>query len=267
MRYLLSTASLVAFAIVASGCRNPTPNFNPYGGFGSPRVAPPATGSYPASGVPAQPGAYYPGVQQPASVPGNQPAYTSPAPATGYQSQNQQTLGAESSGWQASHGVSAGTASTAGMPETAVNRATMPRITNGSLNNASYQETNRSSNANPAAGLRERIERGRMKVHDATAPAGASAPVPLVPAYSTYPVPTSLAPTPSYTHLRGVSLTSTAAEAPAGGQTPPSMQSVRVAGVPSQPSESAAADTGSSNSADGLNWRSKQRPDMEVATR
>ncbi|QDU95042.1 hypothetical protein [Lignipirellula cremea] len=58
-------ATLAVFATcLLLGCKAPTPEFNPFAGYGSPRVPPPATGAY------GRPDAYYPGGQTaPAAVP------------------------------------------------------------------------------------------------------------------------------------------------------------------------------------------------------
>ena len=294
MRYLLSTALLAAVMMLASGCRNPTPTFNPYGGFGSPTVAPPAVGGYPAAGAPAQTG-FVPGMQQPAGFTGAQPVM---APASGVQPQpqpqNQQPVGTGATGWQASNSTRPATAAStaSGVPETAVNRLLTPSITNGTLNEASYGG-NATQASDPASELMRRIEQGRMRVHDATAPAGAAAPVPQVPypgaypAYPGYPAQAAVTPVPSYASLRGATLTGVqpqtpaalapAALAPAAVTTaapaPSSTslgRSVLVSNHPAAAAASTATTTpvsATTTSDDGLNWRSKQSPDVEVATR
>lgn len=289
MRLLFSTVALAAL-VLASGCRNPTPSFNPYGAFGSPTVAPPPAGGYPASGAPGQQNPYYPGIQQPSGVtnPGAAPAYGQPASGYGYQSNNQ-TQAATAGGWQASNsnGPAAATALNGGaQTNTAVNRAETPNITNGTINDAGYGGAGSQSN-NTTSSLLERIQRGRMPVHDATAPAGAAAPVPVpgyravpgypapvyptAPAQRTYQVPPSMTYAPAQTQFRGSALTANATNstAPAGNPPNPAEKSVLVAS-PSQNSTATNAtpsSTGSGSSGDGLKWRSRHAPVLEVATR
>jgi len=289
MRVLFSTVALAAL-VLASGCRNPTPSFNPYGAFGSPTVAPPPAGGYPASSVPGQANPYYPGIQQPAGVtPGPAPTYGQPGPATGSQSHNQTPAGT-GNGWQAtnSNSPAASTASNNGFQtNTAVNRAATPNITNGTINEAGYGGTGVQP-ANPASSLLDRIQRGRMPVHDATAPAGAAAPVPApgypavpgypvpvypsAPAQPAYQVPPSMTSAPAYTQIRGAALTAATPNSTAKSNNSPAPveRSVLVA-TPSRNSPSAnvatSSNAGSTSSGDGLKWRSKQAPVLEFAKR
>lgn len=298
MRLILSSVAIAMLAL-AGGCRNPPPNFNSHSMFGPPTVAPPPAGAYPASGVPGRPDAYYPGIQQPTGI---APGYTQPPPA-GIQSQNQHPVGTGTGrGWQASNSTSpaATTASTATFPtNTAVNRATTPNITNGNLNEAGYGGAGVQPN-NQAPSLLERIQRGRMPVHDATAPAGASVPgyapgYPAVPGYPTsprypaatgypaapgyptapaqpvYQLPPSMTAIPSYSHLRGTALTSRSpSPATAGVNTAsPVERSVLVSNQSPMATvrNTAIVNTESTTSDDGLKWRSKQAPALEVAKR
>lgn len=260
MRYLNSAITLVALITLASGCRNPMPTFNPYGGFGSPTVAPPATGAVPAGTAPAQPGAFNSGIQQPTSVPVT-------TPTSGFQFQNQQPVGSGTTGWQATNSLSPHTnaAATAG----AVNRATTPTVTNGTINETSFQGKGGATNT---PSLLERIQQGRMPANDATAPAGAAAPVPGMPPAAPGYVPQQGVPAmtsvPGYQQLRGAGL-ALGHQAPAAQpNTNAAGHSVLVSNPPaSQPAAAAPASQTTATSPDGLKWRSKQSPVLEVATR
>ena len=52
-------ASAAVLCLVVVGCNTPRPSFNPFAGYGSPRVPPPGTGSY------AAPNDYYPNITVP----------------------------------------------------------------------------------------------------------------------------------------------------------------------------------------------------------
>lgn len=184
IRFCVAFAT-IAIATLMTGCRAPAPTIDPYAAHGSPRIAPPGTGSFGDS--------YYPGGQQ------NQ---SQPVGATSSAPQDQVSVLADSpaptqAGWQR---VGHSAATTLATDSTAVGTGLRPTALEAGNTTATARA---SLEANPSS-LEARIAKGRMQINDATTIRGQNQfQPPTIPA-STQPAaarrqPNQLSPIPAGT--------------------------------------------------------------------